>query len=72
MKWVKAIGWACWFVGIVIFIQNAVASRVELQPRAARISWTIVILMLVPAALVLINRINEKRSSKPDKTSEET
>jgi len=61
MKWFKAIGWLAWFVAVAVFVQNAVASRVELQPRAALISWIIVILIVLPAALVLMRKIREKR-----------
>ena len=63
MKWLKVVAWGCWFAIIVVFIQNAVASRVELEPRAARISWIIVLLMSLPAALLLIGRILKKRRS---------
>ena len=63
MKWLKAFGWVGWVVVVVIFVQNALASSVELEPRAALISWIIVALLILPMSLILIRQHRRKRKS---------
>jgi uncharacterized membrane protein YhaH (DUF805 family) len=53
LRW---IGLAAWLAVIILFLQHAAASRVELQPRAALISWIVVIVLALPLAAILIRR----------------
>ncbi len=60
-KYLRLIGLAVWLVATILLLQHAVASRVELQPRAALISWILVILLALPVVLVLIRQRRRKR-----------
>jgi|Deesub1362A_J573_1020465.scaffolds.fasta_scaffold01458_8 preprotein translocase subunit Sec61beta len=58
--WYEWIGWLIWLAALILFLQSALASRIELEPRAALISWIIVIVLLVFAAIVWGMRLARK------------
>jgi hypothetical protein len=50
--WYEWLLWAAWFYAEVFAFQNAVASGVELEPRAATIFWISFVILLVGGGVV--------------------
>lgn len=55
--WYEWIGWGFWLLVSIIFLQSAVASRIELEPKAATLSWIIFFVLLAFAGVVWGMRI---------------
>lgn len=61
--WYEWIGWLVWLVVTILFLQTAIASKVELAGQAALLSWIIFAILIVIAAVVWgmrIARSNQK------------
>lgn len=56
--WYEWILWALWFLLEVFLFQNAVASRVELEPTAATIFWVSFFVFLIGGVIVWYLRRN--------------
>jgi hypothetical protein len=54
--------WAIWLFLLVFLVQNAVASGVELEPRAATIFWVSFVVFLLGGGVVWFMR----RSQQPE------
>jgi hypothetical protein len=50
--WYEWLLWAIWFLVEIFVLQNAIASRVELEPRAATLFWVIFFVLLVAGGVV--------------------
>lgn len=50
--WYEWIGWAVWLVISIVFLQSAIASRTEVEPRAALLSWIIFFVLLAFAGVI--------------------
>ena len=55
--WYEWIGWAVWLIVTILFLQTAFASRLEVEPKAALISWIVVAVLVVFAAVIWVLRI---------------
>ncbi len=51
-SWIEWSGWAIWFVGILLIVQNAIGSAQELEPRAALILWVSLAVWLLAGLVV--------------------
>jgi hypothetical protein len=52
--------WAAWLFLLVFLVQNAVASGVELEPRAATIFWVSFVVFLLGGGVVWFMRRNQQ------------
>jgi len=50
--WYEWIGWLVWLFVTLIFLQSAIASKVELASKAALISWIITLILIAFAGIV--------------------
>lgn len=55
-NWYEWLLWAIWLVAEVFILQNAIASKSELEPRAATLFWIMFVVLLVGAAVVWFMR----------------
>jgi hypothetical protein len=53
--------WAGWLFLLVFLVQNAVASGVELEPRAATIFWVSFVVFLLGGGVVWFMRRNQQQ-----------
>ncbi len=56
--WYEWLMWAIWFFLGLFFMQNALASHQELEPRAATIYWLIFAVLLLGGIIVWLVRRN--------------
>jgi hypothetical protein len=63
--WFEWCFWLGWLGTLVIFTQHSMASRRELQPRAAAIGWIVVALLLAFAAIVWGRRVRATHHQGP-------
>ena len=54
--WYEWLLWAFWLFATVATLQNAVSSGAELEPRAAVISWIVVLILLIAGGTVWFMR----------------
>ncbi len=54
--WFEWILTALWLIVEIIFLQAAIASRVELEPRAAMVYWLVFIVLLLSGLVYWIVR----------------
>ncbi|MFO7540064.1 MAG: hypothetical protein R6X32_18650 [Chloroflexota bacterium] len=57
--WYEWILWAVWLFLLVFIAQNAMASGVELEPRAATIFWVSFVVLLLGGGVVWFMRRNQ-------------
>lgn len=50
------IGWAAWLLAVIFILQNALASRLEGEFRAAAIFWFLFFLLILGGAIIYIVR----------------
>jgi len=55
-KIVGHLGWGAWFILVLFLIQNAVASRLENEPRAALLYWMLVFALVLGGGIVYLSR----------------
>jgi hypothetical protein len=55
-SWYEWLLWALWFVAEIFFLQNAIYSGQELEPRAATIFWVVFGILLLAGAIVWFSR----------------
>jgi hypothetical protein len=55
--WYEWVGWGFWLLVTIIFLQTALASRIELESKAASLSWIIFFVLLAFAGVVWGMRI---------------
>lgn len=58
--WYEWVGWVIWLAVTILFLQTALASRIELAPRAALISWIVVLVLVAFAGIVWGMRLTRK------------
>ncbi len=68
--WYEWIGWAVWLVISIVFLQTAVASRTEVEPRAALLSWIIFFVLLAFAAVIWGVRIARQGETEDSQKTE--
>lgn len=54
--WYEWLLWAIWLFAQVFLLQNAIASRAELEPRAATLFWVTFFVLLIVAGVVWFMR----------------
>jgi hypothetical protein len=54
--WYEWLLWAVWLFVQVFLLQNAIASRAELEPRAATLFWVTFFVLLIVAGVVWFMR----------------
>lgn len=54
--WYEWLLWAIWLFTQVFLLQNAIASRAELEPRAATLFWVTFFVLLIVAGVVWFMR----------------
>jgi len=54
--WYEWLLWAIWLFAQVFLLQNAIASRSELEPRAATLFWVTFFILLIVAGVVWFMR----------------
>jgi hypothetical protein len=54
--WYEWVLWALWFLAEIFFLQNALSSGQELEPRAATIFWVVFGILLLAGAIVWFSR----------------
>ncbi len=54
--WYEWLLWAVWLFAQVFIVQNAVASRVELEPRAEMLFWISFVVLLIVGGVVWFMR----------------
>jgi hypothetical protein len=54
--WYEWVLWAVWFVAEIFFLQNALSSGQELEPRAATLFWVVFGILLLAGAIVWFTR----------------
>jgi hypothetical protein len=54
--WYEWLLWALWFLAEIFFLQNAIASGQELEPRAGTIFWVVFGILLLAGAIVWFTR----------------
>jgi len=64
--WYEWIAWAAWLLVSIVFLQSAVASWTEVEPRAALLSWIVFFVLLAFGAVIWGVRIVQ------DGTTQET
>jgi len=57
--WYEWLLWAAWLFAEVFILQNAIASKSELEPRAATLFWVTFFVLLVAGAIVWFMRRNK-------------
>jgi hypothetical protein len=50
--WYEWVLWAGWLFAQIVIVQNALASRVELEPRAEMLSWISFFVFLIVGGVV--------------------
>ncbi len=58
--WYEWVLWAAWLFVLIFILQNALASGVELEPRAAMIFWVSFAVWLLGGAVVWFIRSNKR------------
>lgn len=54
--WYEWLLWAVWLFTEIFLLQNAIASRTELEPRAATLFWVTFFVLLIVAGVVWFMR----------------
>jgi hypothetical protein len=54
--WYEWLLWAIWLFAEIFFLQNAIASRAELEPRATTLFWVTFFVLLIVAGVVWFMR----------------
>ena len=68
--WMWLLG-AVWLLVLIFFLQTAIASHRESEPRAALISWVIVVVLAIAGAFVWARpRPTPSASPPPEQSSE--
>lgn len=57
--WYEWLLWAVWLFAEVFILQNAIVSKVELEPRAAMLFWISFLVLLVAGVIVWFMRRNK-------------
>jgi hypothetical protein len=55
-SWYEWLMWTVWLFVQIVIVQNALASRAELEPRAALISWIAFFALLIAGGVVWFMR----------------
>lgn len=50
--WYEWLLWGIWLIAEIFFLQNAIASSQEVEPRAATIFWVTFAVLLIGGAIV--------------------
>lgn len=54
--WYEWMSWAVWLFAEVFILQNAITSKVELEPRAAMLFWVTFFVLLIGGVIVWFMR----------------
>jgi len=54
--WYEWLLWALWLFAEIFLLQNAIASRAELEPRAATIFWVLFFILLIAGGVIWFMR----------------
>lgn len=57
---VRGMVWGGWFVLLVFFIQTALASQWENEPRAALLYWMIVVVLVLGGGIIYLSRLTRE------------